>query len=137
MLAAVSMSRRAAISELVRAVAVAGSAVVGLLALRAARPTSARREPLRVAANEVTAPRIVDDVLLVPRSDGRVRAWSRRCPHLGCQVALDVDARAVSCPCHGSRFDLEGRRTAGPARADLSELAVTVAADGSLRVERD
>jgi Rieske Fe-S protein len=136
MLAGVSLSRRAAISELLRAVAVAGSAVVALLGLGAARPAPSRRGPLPFAAHEVTEPRTVGELLLVPGADGRLRAWSRRCTHLGCSVTLDADGKGISCPCHGSRFDLEGRRIAGPARDDLLELPVTETADGRLSIGR-
>ena len=42
------------------------------------------------------------------------------CSHLGCQPAFDENRRIFVCPCHGSRFDSEGRLLAGPAARDLS-----------------
>ena len=37
------------------------------------------------------------------------------CPHLGCKLVYDRQARIWSCPCHGSRFDDIGRILNAPA----------------------
>ncbi|MGH8914221.1 MAG: Rieske 2Fe-2S domain-containing protein, partial [Acidimicrobiia bacterium] len=50
---------------------------------------------------------------------GPVHAVSAICTHLGCQVALNTAERTWDCPCHGSRFDLDGRVIHGPAVKDL------------------
>lgn len=42
-----------------------------------------------------------------------------RCPHLGCALTWDPKQRVWECPCHGSRFDHEGRLLDGPATGDL------------------
>jgi Rieske Fe-S protein len=55
--------------------------------------------------------------------DGEVKALSARCPHLGCLIN-QRDGDTLVCPCHGSRFTLEGRLRQGPARADLTPLSV-------------
>jgi Rieske Fe-S protein len=51
--------------------------------------------------------------------DGSVRAVSATCTHLGCQVNFNTAERTWDCPCHGSRFDLDGRVLEGPAVRDL------------------
>ena len=51
--------------------------------------------------------------------DGTVRALSPICTHLRYVVGFDEDAREWHCPCHGSRFDLEGSVVRGPARRPL------------------
>jgi len=56
----------------------------------------------------------------VATSDGRSIRLSSRCPHLGCTVQRDSEG--FVCPCHGSRFDLEGRWLSGPAKRDLQRL---------------
>ncbi|HEY6005257.1 MAG TPA: Rieske (2Fe-2S) protein [Anaeromyxobacter sp.] len=63
------------------------------------------------------------DVILV-RAGATVTALSSRCPHLGCRIDRSEDG-VLPCPCHGSRFDLQGKRLAGPAGTDLVRLAVT------------
>jgi glycine/D-amino acid oxidase-like deaminating enzyme/nitrite reductase/ring-hydroxylating ferredoxin subunit len=51
--------------------------------------------------------------------DGRLHAASGRCTHLGCLVAWNAAERTWDCPCHGSRYDYDGRVIHGPAVADL------------------
>jgi Rieske Fe-S protein len=98
----------------------------------------ARRERL-VARRVVLAKPLADgvtfeqDVVLV-RSGAEVRAFSARCPHLGCRLSR-VDAGVLICPCHGSRFDTKGSRLAGPASSGLLPLVVEErAADGRIEV---
>ncbi len=57
------------------------------------------------------------------------------CTHLGCTVEPDVDG--FSCPCHGSRFDADGRVTHGPAASALRQLRVEVTADNRLILHTD
>lgn len=50
---------------------------------------------------------------------GQLHAVSARCTHLGCLVAFNRAEKAWECPCHGSRFDFEGRVVQGPAQQPL------------------
>jgi Rieske Fe-S protein len=69
------------------------------------------------------------------RADGTVQAWAARCTHLGCRLDRVVDG-VVVCPCHGSRFDAEGRVLAGPATRALQPLRVSAdAKTGGWQVE--
>ncbi|MXM66464.1 FAD-dependent oxidoreductase [Streptomyces sp. HUCO-GS316] len=51
--------------------------------------------------------------------DGALHAVSPRCTHLGCLVAFNSVERAWECPCHGSRFDTDGKVVQGPATRPL------------------
>lgn len=51
--------------------------------------------------------------------NGSLHIVSTRCPHLGCQVEWNPDERTWDCPCHGSRFDVQGRLLCGPAQEGL------------------
>jgi Rieske Fe-S protein len=62
------------------------------------------------------------DGVIVTRVDGDVRAFSARCTHLGCLINRTADDLLV-CPCHGSRFRLDGTVAAGPAARPLEPLA--------------
>jgi glycine/D-amino acid oxidase-like deaminating enzyme/nitrite reductase/ring-hydroxylating ferredoxin subunit len=53
--------------------------------------------------------------------DGVLHAVSARCTHLGCTVRFNADERSWDCPCHGSRFGIDGRVLEGPAVQDLEQ----------------
>ncbi|MBA3360361.1 MAG: FAD-dependent oxidoreductase [Acidimicrobiia bacterium] len=56
--------------------------------------------------------------------DGSVQAVTARCTHLGCIVHFNDAERTWDCPCHGSRYTLDGHVIEGPATKDLTEVAV-------------
>jgi len=51
--------------------------------------------------------------------DGKVHAVSARCTHLGCLVAFNEAETTWECPCHGSRFAIDGEVVHGPALRPL------------------
>jgi glycine/D-amino acid oxidase-like deaminating enzyme/nitrite reductase/ring-hydroxylating ferredoxin subunit len=55
--------------------------------------------------------------------EGRVHALSATCPHLGCHVAFNEAETSWDCPCHGSRFDIDGKVLNGPAVSPLETLS--------------
>lgn len=52
--------------------------------------------------------------------EGVVHAVSATCTHMGCRVAFNTAERTWDCPCHGSRFGVDGRVLEGPAVEDLA-----------------
>ena len=54
------------------------------------------------------------------RKGESVQLFSAVCPHLGCSV--NAQAEKFVCACHGSYWDGNGKRTAGPAPRDLDAL---------------
>lgn len=67
--------------------------------------------------------------------DGGIYALSAVCTHLGCITRYVSDESAIACPCHGSRFDLEGNVTHGPAPRPLPWLEVKLDDKGNLVVD--
>jgi glycine/D-amino acid oxidase-like deaminating enzyme/nitrite reductase/ring-hydroxylating ferredoxin subunit len=63
--------------------------------------------------------------LAVYRDDGgRIHAVSAICTHQGCQVAFNPIECSWDCPCHGSRFDVDGQVLDGPAKKPLAPASV-------------
>ncbi|RJL24148.1 FAD-dependent oxidoreductase [Bailinhaonella thermotolerans] len=50
---------------------------------------------------------------------GKAHVVSAVCTHLGCVVRFNDAERTWECPCHGSRFDLDGKVLQGPANKPL------------------
>jgi cytochrome b6-f complex iron-sulfur subunit len=69
---------------------------------------------------------------LLIRSTSGFTALSLVCPHLGCTV--DPQPDGFACPCHGSRFGLQGQVVHGPAGKALTVLRVENAPDGKLHL---
>lgn len=58
-------------------------------------------------------------ILIVRESDRRFHALSMQCTHEGCPVNPPVRG-VITCPCHGSQYDLNGHVRMGPARLPLA-----------------
>jgi Rieske Fe-S protein len=71
--------------------------------------------------------------VIVRRDEGGLYAISLICTHLGCIVSKH--AERFECPCHGSKFDINGKVTAGPAPKALEWLKVAQLPDGKLVVD--
>jgi Rieske Fe-S protein len=60
------------------------------------------------------------------KTGGQTLFFAITCSHLGCSVNFNKDAKRFECPCHGSRFALDGKVIHGPAAFPLSHLHVQV-----------
>jgi glycine/D-amino acid oxidase-like deaminating enzyme/nitrite reductase/ring-hydroxylating ferredoxin subunit len=54
--------------------------------------------------------------------EGKLHQLSARCTHLGCLVSWNSAERSWDCPCHGSRFSIDGEVLEGPAFKGLRKL---------------
>ena len=63
-------------------------------------------------------------------------ALSAICTHLGCLTAWKPELNLIACPCHGSRFNRDGVKVAGPAPNPLPWLKIWLSDDGYLMVDR-
>ncbi|MBQ2946641.1 MAG: FAD-dependent oxidoreductase [Bacilli bacterium] len=43
-----------------------------------------------------------------------------KCPHFGCSLIFNEEEKTWDCPCHSSRFDIDGRCIKGPSNYDIS-----------------
>lgn len=71
---------------------------------------------------------IVDEVVVTQPSAGVFKGFSSTCTHAGCTVS-EVAGGTINCPCHGSKFNLDGTVANGPATKPLEAQAVTVQGD--------
>jgi nitrite reductase/ring-hydroxylating ferredoxin subunit len=52
--------------------------------------------------------------LFIVRDEKGFFSISARCTHLGCMVSWNKDHHMFLCPCHGGKFDADGRNVEGP-----------------------
>ncbi len=71
---------------------------------------------------------IVGEVVVTQAAAGDFKGFSSTCTHAGCAVNEIVDG-TINCPCHGSKFNLDGSVAHGPATKPLASQAVTVQGD--------
>ena len=48
-------------------------------------------------------------------NDKKKHIVSLKCPHMKCNVVFNEEEKTWDCPCHGSRFDIDGNVLQGPA----------------------
>jgi Rieske Fe-S protein len=69
--------------------------------------------------------RLDGDLVAAYRDEGGiVHAVSPVCTHLGCIVRFNAAERSWDCPCHGSRYDVDGAVLQGPTTRPLAPKAV-------------
>jgi cytochrome b6-f complex iron-sulfur subunit len=74
--------------------------------------------------------KIKDGVIVAHASTGNYVALSVACTHTGCPVGFNGSADTFPCPCHGSKFDINGNVLQGPASSNLKKYNTTL--NGSL-----
>lgn len=50
---------------------------------------------------------------------GKEHIVYNKCPHVGCSLVFNEVEKTWDCPCHGSRFDLDGKSILGPSNYDI------------------
>jgi len=76
-----------------------------------------------------------ENVAVFSTRDG-LYAISLVCTHLGCIVSLNNKEGQFDCPCHGSKFTLEGKVTKAPAPKALPWFKITQQPGGHLMVDK-
>jgi Rieske Fe-S protein len=91
-------------------------------------PAPAAKAIAKTADVPVGSGVIVDGVVVTQPSAGVFKGFSAKCTHKGCTVDKVADG-TIDCPCHGSKFNLDGSVANGPAQTPLEAQAVTVQGD--------
>lgn len=55
-------------------------------------------------------------------TEGKLHVVSSACTHMGGNVDWNNTEKSWDCPCHGARFDMDGKVLNGPATADLESI---------------
>lgn len=76
-----------------------------------------------------------DGKFYVVRNEDGIQALYWKCVHLGCTVPWNEGAGQFHCPCHGSVFEYNGTRIAGPATRAMDLMPSIVNDDGSISVD--
>ena len=71
---------------------------------------------------------------IIVHDDDGLRVMSLTCTHLGCMV--EPRNFGFECPCHGSRYAVDGKVFKGPAASNLPRLRVEKSKDGNIHVFR-
>ena len=71
---------------------------------------------------------IVDEIVVTQPTAGVFKGFSSTCTHKGCAVNKVADG-TIDCPCHGSKFNLDGTVAKGPATEPLESKPVSVQGD--------
>lgn len=71
---------------------------------------------------------IVDKIVVTQPTAGTFKGFSAICTHKGCELS-GVDGGTIDCPCHGSKFNLDGSVAQGPATSPLEPKAISVQGD--------
>ena len=53
-------------------------------------------------------------------NDGKDHIVYNKCPHMGCSLIFNEKEKTWDCPCHASRFDIDGKCLKGPSLYDIS-----------------
>ncbi|MEA2709355.1 MAG: cytochrome b6-f complex iron-sulfur subunit [Phycisphaerales bacterium] len=78
--------------------------------------------------------------VLVVRHEGKIYAPTATCTHKNCAVKLKENAKQekeIVCPCHGSKFTVQGTSLKGPAKGSLYRYGLSVNADGDIIVDKE
>ena len=72
----------------------------------------------------------------IVRTDQGFYAVSAVCTHLGCITQWKPELDQIACPCHGSKFRIDGTKIEGPAPRPLPHFSISLTADGELQVDK-
>ena len=91
-------------------------------------PAPAAKPIAKTADVPVGSGVIVGDVVVTQPAPGVFKGLSAICTHAGCTVDKVADG-TIDCPCHGSRYHLDGTVANGPAVNPLPAKAISVQGD--------
>jgi menaquinol-cytochrome c reductase iron-sulfur subunit len=98
-----------------------------LTQLEVGKPREVTLERTRVDGWRTLREKVV--AWVVRTGDNNVVAYAPQCTHLGCAYHWEEPRNQFVCPCHESRFSIEGKVLGGPAARPLDRYAVRLEND--------
>ena len=96
-----------------------GKFVTDMAVDRLRRPTTRSADEIPVGEARVVPEKGAGRKGVYRDEDGTLHAVSIRCTHMYCILRFNSAERSWDCPCHGSRFDVDGAVLEGPAVTPL------------------
>ncbi len=74
-----------------------------------------------------------ENVLVAMRQG--ITVLSQKCPHLGCRVPECTTSQWFECQCHGSQYNRNGEKKAGPAPRGMDRFPATISATEDVTID--
>jgi len=80
--------------------------------------------PLKNINNGIT--HLKENQVFIHKQDKQISVYDAHCTHMGCILNFNKNKQQFNCPCHKSRFDVDGTRLRGPAKRDLDKISFKI-----------
>ena len=80
--------------------------------------------PLKNINNGITY--IKQSQIFIYKKDKNIDVYDAHCTHMGCILNFNKEQQHFNCPCHKSRFDIDGTNLRGPAKRDLDKITFKI-----------
>ena len=64
--------------------------------------------------------------IYIYKHDTEIKVFDAHCTHMGCIIHFDAQNSVFNCPCHKSRFGIDGSKLRGPAKRDLDTISYKI-----------
>lgn len=81
---------------------------------------------LVIALDELTQKITKKGTVFILKNNDAIQVFDAHCPHMGCVLNFSESENAFVCPCHSSKFSLDGTVLKGPAQKKLDTLSFTI-----------
>jgi len=65
---------------------------------------------------------------IIVNKENKTKVFNAHCTHLGCTLNK-VEDEVIVCPCHGSKFNLDGEPIKGPSYKPLEQMSAKISSD--------
>jgi len=64
--------------------------------------------------------------IFIYKKENKLDIYDAHCTHMGCILNFNQAKQQFNCPCHQSRFDIDGTKLRGPANRDLDKIVFKI-----------